>query len=87
MLCHTRGTVVDTRQEAISDFNMKTFLPEPPATLGGLTMRQRAVRYCLAPDLYGLDWQVYKDGAYIDKLPGMNLTKKYWKKEEIEHGF
>jgi hypothetical protein len=85
MLCHTRGTVVDTRQEAISDFNMKTFLPELPAALGGLTMMQRAVGYCLAPDLYGLDWQVYKDGAYTYGDGASSLASRFRKREEVEH--
>jgi hypothetical protein len=30
---------------------------------------------------------VYKNGAYMYKTPGMDLTRKYRKKEEIEHGF
>jgi hypothetical protein len=85
MLCHTRGIVVDTRQEAISDFNMKTFLPKPPDTLGGLTMIQRAVGYCLAPNSYGLDWQVYKDGAYTYGDGASSLASKFWKREEVEH--
>jgi hypothetical protein len=85
MLCHTRGTVVDTRQEAISDFNMKIFLPEPPATLGRLAMMQCAVGYCLAPDLYGLDWQVYEDGAYTYGDRAFSLASKFWKRGEVEH--
>jgi hypothetical protein len=64
---------------------MKTFFPEPPATLGGSTIMQRAVGYCLAPDLYGPDWQVYKDGAYTYGDGASSLTSKFWKREEVEH--